>query len=86
MLWLSMIVINPFDLTVVDPSGQLPVNMLEECKLQLSEPGKTRDSSCLLISRLLTRPDMAKEKLPEFIKWGIETISGPKTTTFLVCL
>lgn len=86
LLWLSMIVINPFDLTVVDPTNQLPRKMLEECKAQLSEPGKTRDSASLLISRLLTRPDMAKEQLPDFVKWGIETLSNSKTTTFLVCI
>ncbi|KAG2373557.1 hypothetical protein C9374_012020 [Naegleria lovaniensis] len=83
LLWLSMIVINPFDLTVVDPTNQLPTRMLEECKAQLSEPGKTRDSASLLISRLLTRPDMATEHLPDFVQWGIETLSNPKTTTFL---
>jgi len=77
-------VINPFDLSVVDPTNQLPMKMLEESKQQLSEPGKTRDSSAVFISRLLTRPDMAKQHLPDFIEWSIETLKAEKTTTFLV--
>ncbi|KAL9650532.1 hypothetical protein ABK040_004751 [Willaertia magna] len=83
LLWLSIIVINPFDLIIVDPTNQLPNDMIMAAKSQLAEPGKPRDAAAVFLSKLLTRPDMVKEHLHDFMKWAIETINQDSTSTFL---
>ena len=36
---------------------------------------KTRDASAYMLSHFMTRPDVKREKLPEFLDWSIQQIS-----------
>lgn len=72
LLWLSILVLVPFDISSVDSSisqtgsfkGDEPpplvLRILEFSKDYLSNAGPMRTISGLLLSRLLTRPDMLK--------------------------
>lgn len=72
LLWLSILVLIPFDISSVDTSiansnyagtdgpPPLVVRILEICKDYLSSAGPMRIIAGLLLSKLLTRPDMLK--------------------------
>ena len=72
LLWLSILVLVPFDISSVDTSiaqtshlkmdepPPLVLRILEFCKDYLSSAGPMRTISGLLLSKLLTRPDMSK--------------------------
>ncbi|XP_057805540.1 tubulin-folding cofactor D [Salvia miltiorrhiza] len=87
LLWLSILVLIPFDLSSVDTSiassdyigrdepPPLVMRILEICKNYLSNAGPMRSIAGLLLSRLLTRPDMSKA-FTSFIDWAHETLSS----------
>ncbi|KAG6437798.1 hypothetical protein SASPL_102728 [Salvia splendens] len=87
LLWLSILVLIPFDLSSVDTSmassdytgkdepPPLVGRILEICKNYLSNAGPMRSIAGLLLSRLLTRPDMSKA-FTSFIDWAHETLSS----------
>ncbi|KAL6560374.1 hypothetical protein OROGR_003933 [Orobanche gracilis] len=87
LLWLSIVVLIPFDISSVDTSiangyyGEnddtppLVLRILESCKGYLSNAGPMRTIAGLLLSRLLTRPDMLKA-FTSFINWAHEIISS----------
>ncbi|KAL1546475.1 tubulin-folding cofactor D-like [Salvia divinorum] len=87
LLWLSILVLIPFDLSSVDTSmassdytgkdepPPLVVRILEICKNYLSNAGPMRSIAGLLLSRLLTRPDMSMA-FTSFIDWAHETLSS----------
>ncbi|GAB4861906.1 hypothetical protein Ancab_037162 [Ancistrocladus abbreviatus] len=72
LLWLCILVLVPFDISSVDTSiaqsscvngddpSPLVLRILGFCKDYLSNAGPMRTISGLLLSRLLTRPDMLK--------------------------
>lgn len=72
ILWLSILVLVPFDISSVDTSiahnndiGELEspplvLRILSFCKDYLSNAGPMRTMAGLLLSKLLTRPDMPK--------------------------
>lgn len=72
LLWLSILVLIPFDLSSVDTSiagsnyagrdepPPLVMRIIEICKDYLSNAGPMRTIAGLLLSKLLTRPDMSK--------------------------
>lgn len=72
LLWLSILVLVPFDISSVDTSiansssldkfepAPLVLRILGFCKDYLSNAGPMRTMAALLLSRLLTRPDMPK--------------------------
>jgi hypothetical protein len=69
-LWCSVHVMNPFPLNDI-----LDIRVALKIAIQaLEEPGKTRDGSCIFLSRLLTRPDM-KEYCASFLVDSLETVS-----------
>lgn len=86
LLWLSILVLIPFDLSSVDTAlaeagssvkdapPPLVERMIAVCKDYLSSPGPMRKFSGLLLSRLLTRPDM-RPALKSFIEWAHEALS-----------
>lgn len=87
LLWLSILVLVPFDISSVDTSiaqtnllkGDEPpplvLRILEFCKDYLSSAGPMRTISGLLLSRLLTRPDMMRA-FTSFIGWTHEVLSS----------
>lgn len=63
VVWLSIIVIVPFDLESIDSKKQheiLVKRINNICRQHISSSGKIRDATALLLSKLLTRPDVIK--------------------------
>ena len=70
LLWLSMLVLIPFDIASIDTTlansnstiqnDEIPLvkKILALCKDYLASPGPMREMAGVLLSRLLTRPDM----------------------------
>ncbi|KAK9742802.1 hypothetical protein RND81_03G198300 [Saponaria officinalis] len=87
LLWLSILVLVPFDISSVDTSitqannlkGDEPpplvLRILVFCKDYLSSAGPMRTISGLLLSKLLTRPDMSSA-FTSFIEWTHEISSS----------
>ncbi|GMP61853.1 hypothetical protein CsSME_00024154 [Camellia sinensis var. sinensis] len=87
LLWLSILVLVPFDISSVDssivnsnsPGGDesppLVQRILGFSKDYLSNAGPMRTISGLLLSRLLTRPDMLKAFI-SFTEWTHEVLSS----------
>ncbi|XP_020697787.1 tubulin-folding cofactor D isoform X1 [Dendrobium catenatum] len=83
LLWLYILVLIPFDISSVDTSiansnqlgglepSPLVIKILEISKDHLSSSGPMRRFSGLVLSRLLTRPDMSMDFL-RFIEWTFE--------------
>ncbi|XP_042480833.1 tubulin-folding cofactor D isoform X2 [Macadamia integrifolia] len=87
LLWLSILVLVPFDISTVDTSiansnfvggtepSPLVLRILGFSKDYLSNAGPMRSIAGLLLSRLLTRPDMPKA-FTSFIEWAHEILSS----------
>lgn len=87
LLWLSILVLIPFDISSVDSSivyannieadepTPLVLRILEFSKDYLSNAGPMRTMAGLLLSRLLTRPDMLKAFI-SFTSWTHEVLSS----------
>lgn len=77
LLWLSIIILVPFDLKIIDSSAEnqqtLAARMIKEAKNYLRDSGKSREAAALFLAKLLTRPDMDHE-LVEFLKWANQTL------------
>eukprot|EP00249_Psilotum_nudum_P020538 c27747_g1_i1 orf=323-4195(+) len=86
LLWLSILVLIPFEIASVDTSladqnvsnvndiPPLVERIIQICKDYLANPGPMREMAGVLLSRLLTRPDM-QIALKSFIQWTHETLS-----------
>ncbi|CAI2185044.1 20232_t:CDS:10 [Funneliformis geosporum] len=78
LIWLSLICIIPFDLKTVDSrvnggeSNKFPLvdHMIGLSKFYLKATGKERDGAAVLLSRLLTRRDIAEAYLKDYIQWA----------------
>ncbi|KAL6981772.1 hypothetical protein U1Q18_023393 [Sarracenia purpurea var. burkii] len=87
LLWLSILVLVPFDISSVDTSivyssnlgadesPPLVLRILQFSKDYLSNAGPMRTIAGLVLSRLLTRPDMLKAFI-SFIEWTHEVQSS----------
>ncbi|CBI38891.3 unnamed protein product, partial [Vitis vinifera] len=87
LLWLSILVLVPFDISSVDTSiansktldelepAPLVLRILAFSKDYLSNAGPMRTIAGLLLSRLLTRPDMPKA-FTSFVEWTHEVLSS----------
>ena len=69
VLWLSIIVLVPFDIETID-SKKLEAGATQEvlmkriiniCKSYISNAGKSREGTAILLAKLLTRPDVVKK-------------------------
>ena len=64
VLWLSIIVLVPFDIETIDSkhSSQeiLTKRIINICKNYITSSGKIREGAAVLISKLITRPDIFK--------------------------
>ena len=63
VLWLSIIVLVPFDLTTIDSQKSQEVLVKRIINIGRShcvDPGKIRDGAAVLLSKLTTRPDVVK--------------------------
>ncbi|KAL8235656.1 hypothetical protein R6Q59_016737 [Mikania micrantha] len=87
LLWLSILVLVPFDISSVDTSivntGSVDANeppplvarILKISKEYLSSAGPMQTIAGLLLSKLLTRPDM-RPAFTSFIEWSHEVLSS----------
>lgn len=87
LLWLYILVLVPFDISTVDTSianntnlndlelAPLVLRILGFCKDYLSTAGPMRTMAGLVLSRLLTRPDMTKAFV-RFVDWTHEVLSS----------
>ncbi|CAL0300262.1 unnamed protein product [Lupinus luteus] len=87
LLWLYILVLVPFDIATVDTSiankeslvefelAPLVLRIIELCKDYLSTSGPMRTMAGLVLSRLLTRPDMPKAFM-SFVEWTHEVMSS----------
>ncbi|KAL9234376.1 hypothetical protein vseg_009256 [Gypsophila vaccaria] len=94
LLWLSILVLVPFDISSVDTSmtqshnlkGDEPpplvLRILVFCKDYLSSAGPMRTISGLLLSKLLTRPDMSSA-FTSFIEWTHEIFASTTSDNVL---
>ena len=83
-LWLSILVLIPFDLVTVDSlagdadNAEAPpvvMRILRLCQDRyLSDPGIVRERAATLLARLLTRPDMPRA-LARFLDWATEALT-----------
>ncbi len=76
LLWLSLLVLIPFDLSTIDSSSSsdgdaksIVKKIVDICIVFLENAGLVRDMSAYLLSQLLTRPDNA-QVLKEFLEWS----------------
>ena len=65
VLWLSIIVLVPFDLSTIDTEKQqdhvtLVKRITNNARDFIARPGKLREVSALILAKLLTRPDVVK--------------------------
>ncbi|KAL9429999.1 hypothetical protein AB3S75_025391 [Citrus x aurantiifolia] len=87
LLWLTILILVPFDISSVDTSiannenlGQnepapLVMRILGFCKDYLSNAGPMRTIAGLLLAKLLTRPDMPTA-FASFVEWTHEVLSS----------
>jgi hypothetical protein len=86
ILWLSILVLIPFDLVTVDSLARddgddaeappVVMRILRLCQDRyLSDPGIVRDRAATLLARLLTRPDMPRA-LARFLDWATEALAN----------
>ncbi|PNY04717.1 tubulin-specific chaperone D-like protein, partial [Trifolium pratense] len=87
LLWLYILVLVPFDISSVDTSivssdnlsefelVPLVLRIIGFCKDYLSASGPMRTMAGLVLSRLLTRPDMPKA-FTSFVEWTHEVMSS----------
>ncbi|KAF6263485.1 armadillo-type protein [Scenedesmus sp. NREL 46B-D3] len=99
LLWLSILVLIPFDLVILDSevtcassraAAQLAYTplagrIMRLCQAYLQHPGAVREMAALLLARLLTRPDMAAA-LADFLQWqqqALAAAAGPAAVFLL---
>eukprot|EP00058_Branchiostoma_floridae_P020624 XP_002606114.1 hypothetical protein BRAFLDRAFT_88024 [Branchiostoma floridae] len=84
LLWLSIIVLIPFDMSRLDSnirmeSGEYrkPImdRILDVAKIYIGVFDTAREAAAFLISKFLTRPDVQKQHLPAFLDWALVTLT-----------
>ncbi|XP_068671771.1 tubulin-specific chaperone D-like isoform X2 [Montipora foliosa] len=92
LLWLSIVCMIPFDMARFDglnkevASGlerRRPVveRILETAKAYLAVTDKSRDAAALVISKFVTRPDVKKERLAEYLDWSLVNMENANEET-----
>lgn len=68
ILWLSIIVLVPFDIDTIDSKREgetdrvvLVKRIINICKGYISNSGKIREATAVLLAKLVTRPDVIKQ-------------------------
>ena len=75
LLWLSILVLIPFDLLSVDSSsGGLVGRLTAVGRLYLSDSGPSRPMSAYMLSRVFSRTDMQRHHLTAHIEWCVATV------------
>eukprot|EP00127_Corallochytrium_limacisporum_P002915 Clim_evm4s143 gene=Clim_evmTU4s143 len=69
LLWLSMVVMVPFDLEVLGKDTTVADRVFAIGRSYLRNPDKTREAAARLVARFLTRADCAERFSPAQIEW-----------------
>ncbi|KAI9032334.1 armadillo-type protein [Hyaloraphidium curvatum] len=90
LLWLSLVVMVPFDLRTIDSSAALTVEgdegrpgllrqIIESCKNMFAQAtGKDGEAAGILLARLLGRSDaLEDDELNAFLSWAARDVFGP---------
>lgn len=87
-LWLSLIVIVPFDIVTIDSKKEgdsyevLVKRIINIGRDKMEDSGKIRDYRAVLLSKLLTRPDVIKSgETDAFLKQTAESFTMYKNDT-----
>eukprot|EP01022_Parablepharisma_sp_SALTPOND_P000943 TRINITY_DN105303_c0_g1_i1.p1 TRINITY_DN105303_c0_g1~~TRINITY_DN105303_c0_g1_i1.p1 ORF type:complete len:1052 (-),score=105.14 TRINITY_DN105303_c0_g1_i1:6138-9032(-) len=59
-LWMSILVLVPFDIKSIDSSSKLTETITNHCLEALSTTGKCRDGASIMLAKYVTRPDIVK--------------------------
>jgi hypothetical protein len=87
LIWLSLIVLVPFDLDTIDSNGNLIQNIVNHCKVFLEHTGKPREGAGITIAKLLTRPDIVNRGLlDDFLQWSLTIFTSDQEFLKLGCL
>eukprot|EP01029_Cantina_marsupialis_P011912 TRINITY_DN2641_c0_g1_i1.p1 TRINITY_DN2641_c0_g1~~TRINITY_DN2641_c0_g1_i1.p1 ORF type:complete len:1359 (+),score=487.32 TRINITY_DN2641_c0_g1_i1:110-4186(+) len=78
LIWLSMLVLMPFDLKSLDSTvavgedkeSALITTLISTCKSYLGDAGLIKDAAAKCLGSLLTRPDLEKHYLSSFVDWA----------------
>jgi len=82
LIWLSIIVLAPFDLDTIDSSGTLVERLICLCKTHMGSTSRVKEAVAVLLSKLLTRPDLLRAGLLErYFHWCLEQI--PTADSFM---
>ena len=89
LLWLSLIVLIPFDLKTVDSQsssgGGIIARLVGVGKQYLSDPGPSREAAAFFLAKLFSRTDIQREKhLPRYVEWAVKRLEDEKSSVFLV--
>jgi hypothetical protein len=76
------LVLLPFELDTV-VQGLLPT-LIEQGKKHLCDAGAISDAASMMISRLLSRPDMVDGALPLFLDWSEQLLQDTTSSIFAV--
>eukprot|EP01083_Nonionella_stella_P092354 258519_1 len=80
MLWLSMMVLIPFDLTTIDSnvgqSGKAGIidRLISVGQDFLTDSGKTREAAAIMLGKLFSRHDVQGQSIQTFLKWSIDVL------------
>lgn len=77
VLWLSIIVLVPFDLTTIDSNRKsqeiLVKRIINIGKSYMLDSGKLREGSTIMIAKLITRPDVVKSGVTDEVFASLTT-------------
>ncbi|ORX81575.1 ARM repeat-containing protein [Basidiobolus meristosporus CBS 931.73] len=87
LIWLSLIVMIPFDLQTIDSGFNKELSLIEHliqvAKGYLALCSKESDAAAVLLSRLLSRRDCIAKQLPEFFQWAHDQLFA-SSNVFLI--
>ena len=74
-LWMSILVLVPFDMKAIDTNNKLTKTIIAHCMEGLLAAGKCREGAAIMLAKYITRPDIVKagylrEVLNEKLKIG----------------
>lgn len=78
ILWLSILVLNPFEMSRFDTGDASPENSIKErifdiCRLNSANNDTCSDVAAFLTSKYLIRIDIKDKYLPKYLNWVMET-------------
>ncbi len=86
LLWMSMLVLIPFDMKRFDSGEQkdtVTERILNVIQTNLAWSNKSQDAAAFLAAKFLTRPEIIVRYLPPFVEFCKKTITDDKADDFM---